>query len=183
MNLLITMILSIFISMNANKYWNDFSENEKKQIIQSGDIPGNAIKLYYDKFFLSDDRSTEELLVYLTSNYGDTDVKAFKFYLFNKIVTSSDGALLEVLPEYVLKMILSDTPYVLDYFMINSKLKDTYSMLLGTEFYFKECEASTFPYTFNQFKKEIDSRLNSNKYDEILSSFYNKIQAQIDDMD
>lgn len=183
MNLLTMIVLTILTSINANKYWGNFSDSEKQYFLQSKNIPANAVKLYYDKFELSYDVSTVKLLNYLTSNQTDVEAKAFNFYLFNKIVKYSDGSLAEILPKYILNMILLDVPYVFDYFKMDNHLRDTYCILLGTEFYFKECDTSAFPYTFNQFKEKIRNELNSSKNDKEISIVFDKIQKQMDTMD
>lgn len=177
------MLLTMFIGVSADKYWENFSDSEKELFLQSKNLPKNIINLYYNKLDLYDDDSTVKLLDYLTAEEADIKAKAFKLYLFNKIVTSADGSLLEILPKYILQMVLSDILYVFGYFKINSNIRDTYSLLLGTEFYFKECDSSLLPCTFSQFKEKIESILDSHNYSKESSIFLNKIQKQIDSMD
>lgn len=183
MTLLTIMLLTMFTGVSADKYWGDFSDSEKELFLQSQNFPQNVINLYYNKLDLCDDDSTIELLDYLIAKETDVKTKAFKFYLFNKIVISADGSLLEILPKYILQMVLSDIPYVFDYFKINSNVRDTYGLLLGTEFYFKECDSSLLPCTFSQFKGKITSVLGSHDYDKEVFAFFDKIQKQIDSMD
>ncbi len=183
MTILTIMILTLLTNVNDNKYWENLSEVEKNIFLQAANIPENVVELYQDDFVLSDDDITIKLLEYLTSIQTDVDTKAFKFYLFNKVVTSADGSLLEVLPKYILKMVVSDIRYVFDYFKVNAHIRDAYSMLLGTEFYFKECDSSSLPYTFNQFKEKIKSTLNSCEYDKVMLVFFTNIQNHMNNMD
>lgn len=183
MKLFSIFFLSIFVYSNSYKYWEDFSDNEKKQILQSESVIDNARKLYEDKFKISDNVKSLALLQELTSIQEDSNLKALYFYIFNKIVKSSDGSLLEILPIYVLNMILSDVSYVLDYLINNIELIRSYGEILGVEFFFKQGGSSDLPYTFNQFKSELEKGLECNKYEKVLSNLYKTIETQIESMD
>lgn len=179
MNLVSTMLIVVSLCINGNKYWEDFSDSEKNMVLKSENVPEEVIKLYNGQFILTDDDATFELLDELTSEQSDAGLKALYFHLFNRIILSADGALAEGVTRYVLKMFLSDTPYVLDYFTINDKYIEIYGESLGIEIYYQQ-HTSTSPYTLSQLKEKIKMDLDdSNKYDKLLSRFYEIIERML----
>lgn len=188
--LLICLLQALYARTNSTsthtyRYWEDYSELEKRAVLESENTSKTAIKFYYNQFNLSDNEASFRLMKELTSPQTDADLNAFYFHLFNKIVLSSDGAVSEELPQYMLSRILSSPCYVLNYFISNRQLMASYAHLLGVEFHFKESDTSDLPYTFNQFKQKIaeDIKYCPNQFEDILSAFYKKIQKQMEEMD
>lgn len=180
MNLVSTMLAIVSLCFNGNKYWEDFSDSEKDRVLKTENVPEEVIKLYNAQFILSDDEATFGLIGKLISEQTNVGLKALYFHLFNKIILSADGALAEVMADYAIIVFMSDIRYVLDYFTIYNEIMVRYGESLGVEFYFNQDGKSGFPYTFNQFKEKIKMDLNdSNKYDKLLSCFYEIIDHQM----
>lgn len=182
-NLISIMLLLASISLNGNKYWEDYSDSEKNMVLKSGNVPKEVIQLYNGQFILSDDEATFELLDVLTSKQSDAGLKALYFHMFNRIFLSSDGALGEGILEYVLKVFLSDIPYAMEYFTMNNELMEEYGDALGCEIYYQQ-DTVIPPYTFDQLKEKIKKDLNgSEKYDKLLLRFYEIVERSIENMD
>lgn len=160
------------------KYWGNLSDEERTKALESENLPEEVIQLYYNRFNLSDDEPTFNLLEELTSPvHSDEALKALYFHLFNRIILSADEALAEVMGEYGINIFMSDISYALEYFTVNNEVMGEYAHHLGREFYFNQDGRSDFPYTFSEFKDKIKADLkNASKYDELLSTFYEVIE-------
>lgn len=167
------------------KYWENLSDEERAMVLKSKTVPEEVIQLYRNQFILSDDEPTFNLLEELTSTvHSDETIKALYFYLFNKIMQFSDGALAEVMGEYGINIFILDIPYALEYFTVNDEVMEKYGDHLGVEFYFNLNGRSGFLYTFSEFKDKIKTDLKgSDKYDELLSTFYEVIENMMKRMD
>lgn len=177
----VQMFFLLILNLSCGSvYWENFSDQKKTKILMSENIPSETIDYYNGRFIVSDNRKMFELLETLTTWPSDKEHKAFFFYLFNKIVLSSDASLLEGLGNYIQKIFLLDLFYVLDYLIISDEMIMLYAEILGTEFYFKEEGVSDLKYSFKQFQRNINVELNGCKrYNDILLKFYENIQLNM----
>jgi hypothetical protein len=165
-------------------YWEDLTKTEQENILHSLSIYENAVKYYQGIFKVTDNNSTEELLKKITSDKNTSLETIFYFYIFNQICLKSDGALSETLGEYCMKFMLIDPKFVLPYFQRNKNVEKKYAELMGYEFYFKEEGISDMEYTYNEFKKIIESKIGNNQnYKNIFNDFCNKIEIGMKNMD
>ena len=61
-----------------------------------------------------------------------------RFFLFNKILMSSDGALSEMLGPYAFKMVCEAPEYVLSFLRGDNSLEERYVSFIGLELYFDQ---------------------------------------------
>ena len=130
-------------------------------------------------------KRTQQLLDTLTS-YSRNDKKgALYFYLFNKICSSSDGALSQILGIYCFKIITKRPNYVLFYFSNSNNLMKKYSEQLGYEFYFKKDGTSKLKYDYLQFKQYLTKNIifNNQKMRNTFSLLFKQIKAEMEKME
>ncbi len=161
-------------------YWEELSLNKQEEILSSKAIFKDAIDCYRNHSFMITCNKNEVLLDTLSSLSFDTEIKAFYFYSFNRMVYTADGSVSEILGSYCQKIILSDIDYVLNYLENNSRLALLYAEFLGYEFYFKNEGSSDIRYDIDEFKKIInESRVNK----EFVELFYTNIEKVINSID
>ena len=122
-----------------DSYWESLSPNEQARIVRSS-CP-LALAFYSGSFKPSDNNETFSLLEYLTTWDGSLELYPLKFYLFNRIVLTADGALSEVLGEYCIRWFNYDSPYVLRYLQNQRKLENDYMLLMGFDFSFESYDS------------------------------------------
>ena len=107
------------------------------------------------------------------------------FRVFNNIIENSDGAVSELMGPYCLDFVINYPNDVLQHFKNNSYDLYIYSMFLGAEFYFKSRRTSNIKYDFNEFKKYINTKIDSTNIDlkSITQMFYVKIDSFMLEMD
>jgi hypothetical protein len=134
-------------------------------------------------FVATDDDKTFQLLDTLTK--GSNHFFKFYFYLFNKIVTESDGALSELLGGYCFNMIYNHPGEILTFFTNRKHYQKRYAFLLGEEFYFKERRTSTIAMNYPQFCKYLNGKLNlkDERIRMTFTSFKTQIQESMKSMD
>lgn len=158
------------------KYWENLSDEERGKVLESENVPEEVIRLYNGQFILSDDDATFELLDELTSRQSDISSQALYFYLFNKILLYSDGALAEGIGEYAVEVFFSDISYMLEYFTVNNELMERYALTLGVEIYYQQ-NTTISPITLSKIKDKVKAELKGNdKYDALLQIFYKEIE-------
>lgn len=94
------------------KYWEHYTEAEKKAVLSQPDIYPDAVAFYYGKFQAGDDDRTFALLDTITNNKR---YLAFHFDLLNTIVRQSDGALSEAMGEHCYQFTNNNPAFVLEY--------------------------------------------------------------------
>lgn len=169
---------------DSSFYWEALNENQKAEILKSKEINIAAIDFYHGKIKIGDNNITINLLDTITSLHNSKAISSFYFFLFNKICTTADGALSEMLGSYCQKVMLNSPSYVLDYFSRNDNAMKKYAELLGYELYFKEDGTSEIKYSFSDFKKILSNKFGSNeKYNDLLKRFYKEIETNMKGMD
>lgn len=137
------------------KYWENFTPAEKKNLLSHKDVYKDAIAFYNGEFKASDDDRTFRLLDTLTQS---DRYLTFYFYLFNQIVTTSDGALSEVMGQYCIRITNRYPAYVFQYLARRYLDGDTsflldYADYIGYEFGLSENSKQSL----DSFKAEIDT--------------------------
>lgn len=186
---LIYLIATIVFSTSVNgqiKFWEDLSCSRKTDILracQSEEVK----KLYNGDFVLSDDEKTEKLLNELvTSNDA---ILPLSFYLFNKIIVESDGALSEMVGEYCIEFLARHPRYILTYFTkerelsIKKPLWRIYAQFVGYELYFKNKGTSDLKYNYRSYKELlIASYSGKNGNEETLKIFWQLVDETMKKM-
>ena len=163
-------------------YWENLSKSQKDIILKTNNINKSVIKLYNGNLILQDDDESKQLLDTITSLKGEK--AALYFYLFNRICTSSDGVISEVLGGYCQKVLLDDPSFAFTYLSNNEILFKKYAEYLGYELYFKEEGTSNIEYNFKDFKIKLSEKLkDENNLNEALILFYYEIEKTMIEMD
>ncbi len=160
-----------------NAYWEQLSDDVKKETITSLKVDANVVNYYKGELKFTDDEKSSRLLDTLTSESKNGNAKALYFYIFNDICAKSDGAISEILGKYCQKIMLNDPLYVLNYFSTHNSIMKTQAQLLGSELYFKEKGLSDIKYDFNSFKKLVNEKI---KDDTILKETFNDYNIEIE---
>lgn len=177
-----SILLLIVFSCNGQAiYWEDLPESQKTQII---DFVSSEIVLQHlnGKIKLSDDSLTFVLLNEL-SNPNDTLLPLY-FYLFNKILEKSDGALSEMVVDYCLEFLVKHTEFVFFYFdkYNDEQLMNVYALMIGYELYLKKIRVSNFAYDYNQLKCYINNRVTDKKLQGTIETFWLLVDETIENM-
>jgi len=169
---LIYLIATVVFSTSVNgqiKFWEDLSCSRKADVVRA--CQSEEVKKLYDgDFVLSDDEKTEKLLNELVTS-NDT-ILPLSFYLFNKIIGESDGALSEMVGEYCIEFLARHPRYILTYFTkerelsIKKPLGRIYAQFAGYELYFKEKGTSDLKYNYQSLKELLIASSSSNKENE-----------------
>jgi hypothetical protein len=150
----ITLILNT--SNGQMKYWEDFSNVQKTEIL--GNCKSVLMKNFYDgKFVPTDNEKTWALLNDIISS-GDT-LLPLSFYLFNKICKKSDGALSEMVVDFCAKYLAKHPKYILTFFSrerylgVHDPIWKKYSLFVGMELNFKKNGSSALAYNYQGYKE------------------------------
>ena len=138
-------------------------------------LPQIVKDYFHGNFRATDNDKTFQLLDTLTK--GSNHFFKFYFYLFNSIITESDGALAEVLGGYCFSMIYNHPDEILAFFTNRKDYQKKYAFLLGEEFYFKERGTSTMAMNYSQFCKYLNGKLNLK--DEQIRRTFTSFKTQI----
>ena len=137
-------------------YWENLSPEEKKEVTdkvkRSKSIVANYVQ---NTFTVGDNNQTDSLLSVLSKLPSNGEVKCLYFHLFNDIAIKSDGALAEMVGEYVKPMLLSDVDYVLTYIMDHKEYYTLYTSMLAENLYLKGADYDDSIRLFNQFRLEL----------------------------
>jgi hypothetical protein len=165
-------------------YWEQLSDDAKKEIIESDEIDAVAVDYYEKGFKFTDDEKLFTLLDVLTSKPGNRNINALYFYLLNDICAKSDGAVSEVMGCYCLKMMVNAPLFVLNYFTHHETAMSMYASYIGHELYFKEEGVSGIEYDFDSFKKLLSDKIGDDaNFKLTLANFNNGIDKAMKEMD
>lgn len=119
-------------------YWEDLSAESQNNTINTSDVL--IVKDYYlNPWVSSDDSRTLSLLEELvTMGQQPHCIRALYFYVFNQLIVQSDGAVGEVLCEYVAKIIEDQPLFVICYIEDNKNLREIYVKKLAEFFYYHD---------------------------------------------
>lgn len=120
-------------------YWEDYSPEQQQAIIESPDL-SPVIREYANQPCRVKDDNTFFLLAKELSdmNKQESGFRALYFNLFNELIVRSDGAIGEVLCDYVAKVVEEQPAYVFDYLQKHADLSSQYQDLLAEYYYFHE---------------------------------------------
>ena len=134
-------------SSNNDIYWEEIKDINKETVLGSSQISHDAKMAYKGTFMFSDNEETEKLLDELTTISKDAQINAFRFFLLNRILASSDGALMELCDEYAYSYMKRNTNYVLNYIAHNDTICQLYVNCISAELYFEELNIEDFERT------------------------------------
>lgn len=122
----------------------------------------------------------------VTSN--DT-MMSLSFFLLNRIISKSDGALSEIVGKYCVEYFALHPKFILTYFnkekAVNVKqpLLKAYAGFVGYELYFKREGTSKLKYSYESFKEILNSASQNNKEtEETFKVFWKLVDETIKNM-
>ena len=116
MKLILLLVYSLFqLGSPSNNpiYWENLTAEERETVLSLKQVSPLVSDYYFERITATDDDLTERLLDVLTTKQENNGVRALHFFLFNKILMSSDGALSEMLGPYAFKVVCEDPEYIL----------------------------------------------------------------------
>ena len=134
-------------SLSNGIYWEDIKDIDKETVLGFSQISHDAKMAYQGKIVFSDNERTEKLLDELTTISKDAQINAFRFFLLNRIIASSDGALMELCDEYAYSYMENNINYVLNYIAQNDTIYQLYVNCISAELYFEELNIEDFKRT------------------------------------
>lgn len=168
---------------DSSFYWESLDEDKKAEFLKSKEINRTALDFYLGKFEVGENDITINLLDTITSSYNSKAISSFYFFLFNRICTTADGSISEILGSYCQRVILNSPSYVICYFRHNDKIMSKYAEFLGYELYFKENGTSEIEYGYIDFKKILSGSIENNEINnKILNRFYKEIEINMNSM-
>ena len=126
-------------------YWEDMTEKQQQEVLNSSHVAKIVKEYVASPWEVSDDEKGFSLITELTSTCNDPYIQALYFYQFNCILTKADGALGEVIPDYVMLLVDRDPEYAFKYLQSHKEMYDCYVFMLACYFYYndaniKDCE-------------------------------------------
>ena len=183
MKTIFLLLVLICADYTAPVYWEQMSGEQQAAVLQSPDISQAAVSYYEGNLQLADDDTTTQMLSVMVQPPADAGLKAFYFAQFNNIVTSINASLDEVLPLYIMSMVLNEPQYTLNYFIKNRKLMQAYCVRLGNEFYARGDKPENNLYNFKQFQTHLTQEMEYYpQYQTILADFFYFIQKRINEL-
>lgn len=170
--------------IDNNQYWEQMPDSLHKCILKTDSINKDAVQYYNGGFHVEDNNKTVAFLNILVGKQDNNEIRAFYFYLFNKICTKSDGAITSILGNYCQKMLINNPVYVINYFSSHSAIMRIYAMLLGSELYFKNEGTSTLKYNYRDFHTLINDEIGSDTHlKKTFVVFFKEIDILMKNMD
>lgn len=162
-------------------YWENLSHEEKKEVTDQVKRSKSIVASYALKTFtVGDNNQTDSLLSVLSKLPSNGEVKCLYFHLFNDIAFKSDGALAEMVSEYIKPMLLSDVDYVLTYIMNHKEYYTLYTSMLAENLYLKGNDYSDSIRLFNQFRLEFTTKPTTDRKSE--DSFCECVRSRITEL-
>lgn len=174
--LLIHSLLLLGNQPNNPVYWDDLSAKERETVLSLKQVSPIVSDYYLERFTATDDDLTERLLDVLTTKQENNGVRALHFFLFNKILMSSDGALSEMLGPYAFKMVCEAPEYVLSFLRGDKSLEERYVSFIGLELYFDQDNPASKGLSMETLKS---SFLKKTSNDKLTQPFLQKIEEYI----
>ena len=174
--LLIHSLLLLGNQPNNPVYWVDLSAKERDSVLSLKQVSPIVSDYYLELFTATDDDLTVHLLDVLTTKQENNGVRALHFFLFNKILMSSDGALSEILGPYAFKMVCEDPEYVLSFLRGDKSLEERYVSFIGLELFFDQDNPASKGLSMETLKS---SFLKKTSNDKLTQPFLQKIEEYI----
>ena len=136
--LLFVLLLSLYSQTTAFHYWEDLSEEQKRTVLHSPDV-ARIVKDYLNSpWEISDDEKSFSFITVLSSGTPNRQVQALYLYQFNQILAKADGAVAEVLCDYVNTWIEKDPRFVFQYLQSREEWRERYVEYLAGYFYYND---------------------------------------------
>ena len=178
--LLIQSLLLLGNQPNNPVYWDDLSAKERETVLSLKQVSPIVSDYYLERFTATDDDLTERLLDVLTTKQENNGVRALHFFLFNKILMSSDGALSEMLGPYAFKMVCEDPEYNLSFLRRDKSLEECYISSIGFELYLDRDNPAFKDLSMETLKSSI---LKKTSNDKLTLSFLRRVEEYISRVD
>lgn len=163
------------LSDSQPRYWADYNPCCQQRILESNKI-ANIVKTYVkEEWRLSDDNRTVLLLEELSQPQKDIDKKALYFYVLNSIILErqNDGAIGEVVVDYVYRAFRHDSFYVLYYLYTHQEYEESYMREIAMYCYFSD-------YDVNRLRQEIEDTTRGRLPLSWLGAFFDRIGAYVE---
>ena len=121
---------------SASQYWEDMTEELKMAVLHSPDVAQIVRDYVSSPWEISDDDKSFSFMDALSSGSPNRQVQALYFYQFNQILAKADGAVAEVMPEYVNTWIEKDPQFVFEYLQSREEWRKRYVFYLAANFYY-----------------------------------------------
>ena len=174
--LLVQILLLSGFQPDSPVYWEFLTREEREKVLASEQVNPIVSDYYLERFAASDDALTERLLDVLTTKQKDKYLRALHFYLFNKVLVSSDGAVAEMLRPYTIKMVCEEPEFILTYLGENKSLEEVFVQSIGTEIYLSQVSTPDGQLSLDTLKRSILKKY-TNK--ELIAPFFQQIEAFI----
>ena len=179
MKLILILVYSLFqLGSPSNNpiYWENLTAEERETVLSLKQVNPLVSDYYLGRFTATDDDLTVRLLDVLTTKQENNGVRALHFFLFNKILMSSDGALSEMLGPYAFKMVCEAPEYVLSFLRGDNSLEERYVSFIGLELYFDQDNPASKGLSMETLKSGI---LEKTSNDKLTQPFLQKIEEYI----
>ena len=178
--LLIHSLLLLGNQPNNPVYWVELTAEERETVLSLKQVSPLVSDYYFGRITATDDDLTERLLDVLTTKQENNGVRALHFFLFNKILMSSDGALSEMLGPYAFKMVCEDPEYILSFLRRDKSLEECYISSIGFELYLDRDNPAFKDLSMETLKSSI---LKKTSNDKLTLSFLRKVEEYISRVD
>lgn len=179
---LIILLIHTFLLLNnlPNNpvYWDDLTTEVREKVLSLKQVSPLVSDYYLGRFVATDDDLTERLLGVLTTKQENNGVRALHFFIFNKILMSSDGALSEVLGPYTFKMVCEDPEYILLFLRRDKSLEECYVNSIGFELFLDRDNTAFKELSMQTLKSNI---LKKTANDKLTQPFLQKIEQKIEE--
>ena len=179
---LIILLIHTFLLLNnlPNNpvYWDDFTVEERETVLSLKQVSPLVSDYYFGRITATDDDLTERLLDVLTTKQENNGVRALHFFLFNKILMSSDGALSEMLGPYAFKVVCEDPEYILSFLRRDKSLEECYVSSIGFELYLDRDNPAFKGLSMETLKSSIRKKTSNDK---LTQPFLRKIEQKIEE--
>ena len=128
--------LPLHSQTSASQYWEDMTEELKKAVLHSPDVAQIVRDYVSSPWEISDDDKSFSFMDALSSGSPNRQVQALYFYQFNQILAKADGAVAEVMPEYVNTWIEKNPQFVFEYLQSREEWRKRYVFYLAANFYY-----------------------------------------------
>ena len=179
MKLILLLVYSLFqLGSPSNNpiYWENLTAEERETVLSLKQVSPLVSDYYFERITATDDDLTERLLDVLTTKQENNGVRALHFFLFNKILMSSDGALSEMLGPYAFKVVCEDPEYILSFLRRDKSLEECYVSSIGFELYLDRDNPAFKGLSMETLKSSI---LKKTSNDKLTQPFLRKVEEYI----
>lgn len=182
MKTIILFIMLYGISYTPPVYWEQMTMEQQQAVLQLDNVSADAVAYYENNSAEINNMNILSLLQTIIQPQTNFGVKAFYFNVFNMIVYHTDDKLNQILPSYIVDMVLNEPQYILNYFIRNGEVMQMYGTILGKAF-FNQNEPSNGLCTFKEFQDQLTQEtINYPQLQTIQAEFFYFIQKTINEL-